>query len=177
MLVSHRRGRTGPAVDPVALLKREHEMILDQLRMIEAILGPRSAGRRRAENRPEPDRETLRELLRFFTSRVGVHFKREAVLITTLRRVLGCKPEERDQFDTLLLEHRLLRADAAGIVKKLSGKAARASASGADPCGIRSFVRQYRGHLACEERILYVLAAMRLSAEQKLRVSRRMLQV
>ncbi len=171
-MVSQGHGRTGPAVDPVALLKREHEMILDQLRMIEAILGPRSVGRCRAE----PDRETLRELLRFFTSRVGVHFKREAVLITTLRRVLGRTPEAGDQFNTLLLEHRVLRAEAVGIVKKLGGKIP-SSGNGADPYGIRSFVRHYRGHLACEERILYVLAAMRLTADQKLRVSRRMLQV
>lgn len=174
------KGMGDMAIDPVALLKREHEMILDQLRMIETIIGPRGAASRgaRADTLPKPDRDTLRQLFRFFTNRVGVHFKREAVLIAALSGALRRKREERKQFDGLAEEHRALRSDAAGIAKKLNGKAASASsADGADPFGIRSFVRQYRGHLSCEERILFVLAEMRLTAEQKQRVSHRMLQM
>lgn len=174
-MVPQGRGRTSQTVDPVALLKREHEMILDQLGMIETTLGPRTVRNRALE---EPDRDTLRELLRFFTGRIGVHFKREAVLIAALGRVLGRKREEREQLENLLVEHRVMKADAAGIAKQLNGKAASASRGGdADPFGIRSFVRRYRGHLSCEERILFVLAEMRLTAEQKRRVSHRMLQV
>lgn len=165
----------GQPVDPVALLKREHEMILDQLRMIETTIGPRGA---KADTLPQADRDTLRELFRFFTNRVGVHFKREAVLIAALSGALRRKHEEHKQSGRLAEEHRALRADAAGIAKKLNGKATSAlSEDGADPFGIGSFVRQYRGHLSCEERILFVLAEMRLTAEQKRRTSRRMLQV
>lgn len=150
-------------------------MILDQLGMIETTLGPRTARNRALA---EPDRDTLRELLRFFTGRVGVHFKREAVLIAALGRALGRKRKEREQLENLLVEHRAMKADAAGMAKRLKGKATSAlSEDGADPLGIRSFVRQYRGHLSCEERILFVLAEMRLSAEQKWRVSHRMLQM
>ena len=36
--------QTGLTVDPFALLKREHDMILDQLAMIETAMSPRSAG-------------------------------------------------------------------------------------------------------------------------------------
>ena len=169
------RGRKEMVVEPVALLKREHEVILDQLRMIEATIDTRTA---RSPVLSEPDRGTLRELFRFFTSRVGVHFKREEVLIAALGRALGRKREERERFESLEDEHRALKADAARIAKQLSGKAAsNSSPGGADPFGIRTFVRRYRGHISCEERILFVLAEMRLTAEQKLQVSHRMLQV
>jgi hypothetical protein len=180
------RGQKGmgeTAIDPVALLKREHEMILDQLRMIETIIGPRGA---KADTLPQPDGDTLRELFRFFTNRVGVHFKREAVLIAALSGALRRKREERKQFDGLAEEHRALKADAAGIMKQLNGKpfVVRRSRSSAQNLElrtlnsqIRAFVRRYHGHLSCEERILYVLAQMRLTDEQKLQVSRRMLQV
>ena len=43
-MVPQGRRRTGLTVDPVALLKREHDMILDQLAMIETAMSPRSAG-------------------------------------------------------------------------------------------------------------------------------------
>lgn len=177
MVVSQRQR---PAVDPVALLTREHELILDQLRMIETIVGPQGMGPSRRGNHvlTEPDRRTLRELLRFFTSRVGVHFKREAVLITALGRTLRRNRQEREWLDNLLEEHRAMKADAAGIAKCLAGKPERtARTKGDDVCGLRSFLRRYRGHISCEERILYVLAEKRLTDEQKLRVSHRMLQV
>src|SRR3990167_2062034 len=109
---SHRWGKF--SVDPVALLQREHAMILEQLVMIETTIGPRSARRGALA---KADRSTLRELIKFFTQRVGVHFKREAMLITALRRILGRKPEERNQFQGLLDEHRMLKADASAVMK------------------------------------------------------------
>jgi hemerythrin-like domain-containing protein len=162
-------------VDPVALLKREHEMILEQLHMIEATIGRKS---RQGCALLEPGRSTLCELFRFFTGRVGVHYKREATLISALSRVVGRKNGEREQFESLLCEHRTMKADAAGIMKQLVKHTASPSyADGADPLGIRSFVKRFRNHIACEERILFVLADMRLAPEQKQRVSHRMLQV
>jgi hemerythrin-like domain-containing protein len=159
----------------VALLEREHEMILKQLDMIEATIGPKS---RKGAALLEPGWDTLRELFRFFTGRVGVHFKREATLIDALNRVVGRAQGERERFESLLLEHRAMKADAAGIAKQLGRKTERMpGANGPNPLGIRSFVKRFRSHIACEERILFVLAEMRLTAEQKLRIGHRMLQV
>lgn len=161
--------------DSILLLKREHEMILDHLRMIETTIAPRMA---RSRVTAEPDRRTLRELFRFFTGRVEVHFSREAVLIAALSRSLDQKQKERRRFEVLLREHRELQADAARITKALNRKDSGASKTGgADPLGIRSFIRQYRTHLSCEERILFVLAEMRLTAGQRRRISHRMLEV
>lgn len=182
-MVPQGRRRTGFAVDPVALLKREHEMILDQLAMIETAMGPRSAGSGASK---EPDRSTLRELLQFFTSRVGVHFKREAVLIAALRRILARTQEGREEFQSFLDEHRMLKADATVVMRKLGRKRAdgRESAVEGNHAGLRTLntelrtlIRRYRGHISCEERILFVLAEMRLNAEQKRRISHRILQV
>ena len=162
-------------VDPVALLEREHDMILNQLRMIETAV---TAGVQKGRALAQPHRDTLRDLLLFFTDRVGVHFDRESVLIAALSRSLAPERKECGQLQGLKDEHRELKADATAIIKKLDGKAVSLSrAERADPFGIKTFVRQYRAHLSCEERILYVLADMRLTNEQKQRVCRRMLQV
>jgi hemerythrin-like domain-containing protein len=162
-------------VDPVALLKREHDMISDQLHMIERTV---TSGVRRKRVLAPPDRETLRDLLRFFTDRVGIHFDRESVLISALSRSIGPKREECGQLQGLKDEHRALKADASAIIKELNGKGAcLSSIERADPFGIKTFVRRYRAHLSYEERILYVLADMRLTNEQKRRISHRMLQV
>ena len=61
---------TGLASDAVALLKREHEMIPDQPAMIETAMSHRSAGSGVAKGG---------------TSRVGVHFRREEVLIAAFQ--------------------------------------------------------------------------------------------
>ena len=165
----------GVQVDPVALLKREHDMISDQLHMIERAV---TSGVRRKRALAPPDRETLRDLLRFFTDRVGIHFDRESVLISALSRSIGPKREECGQLEGLKDEHRALKADASAIIKELNGKGAcLSSIERADPFGIKTFVRRYRAHLSYEERILYVLADMRLTNEQKRRISHRMLQV
>jgi hemerythrin-like domain-containing protein len=174
------RRRSNISVDPVALLKREHDMIREQLRMIETVMGTvrvggADASSDRARSLPETDRVTLRELLRFFTSRVGIHFRREAVLMRALRQVLGGRSGE---FATLVDEHRVLKADASKIARKLTGGGTRSlRLNGNDPLGIRDFVRHYQGHIDCEEHVLYMLAEMRLTAEQKQRVGRRMLEV
>ena len=159
-------------------------MILEQLIMIETTIGPRSS---RGSVLTKANRSTLRELIKFFTHRVGVHFKREAMLITALRRILGRKPEEQNQFQSLLDEHRMLKADASAVMKKLNAQGKEENGDSLLPerdggcrtlaVELRTFVRRYRGHLSCEERILFVLADMRLTAEQKRRISRRMLQV
>ncbi len=78
------RRQTGLTVDPVALLKREHEMILDQLAVIETAKSPRAAGSGVAKGA-----EHSGGTIQFFTSRVGVHFRREEVLIAALQRVIG----------------------------------------------------------------------------------------
>ena len=174
--------RTSLTIDPVALLKREHGLILDQLAMIEAAMGPRAVGRGTAK---ETDRTTLRELFRFFTGPVEVHFKREEVLVGDLQRVLGRKEEGQEQFQSFLDEHRTLKADAASVMRKLGRRRADGQASSVKTLGglrtvnteIRTLIRRYREHIACEERLLFVLAEMRLTAVQKRRISRCMLQV
>jgi hemerythrin-like domain-containing protein len=175
-----RRGN-GLSVDPVALLKREHEMISEQLSMIETTLGSHdmaARGARKGRVRPELDRDTLRDLLQFFTGRIGVHFKREAVLLNALRRLPGHREEENSWFDTVLIEHGAMLADASAIAKQLNGRTVRSERpEETDPFGMRAFIRQYRNHLSHEERVLFVLADMRMTEEQKQRVSRRMLQV
>ena len=75
----------GLASDAVALLKREHEMILEQPATIETAMSPRSAGSGVAKG---------------VTSRTGVHFKREEVLIAALQRILGRKQERQEQFQS-----------------------------------------------------------------------------
>jgi hemerythrin-like domain-containing protein len=171
------------AVDPVALLRREHGMILDQLAMIETAMSPRSGGSGVAKG---TDRGTLRELLQFFTGPVDVHFRREEVLVEDLQRILGRKGEDQEQFKSFLDEHRMLKADTAAVMRKLKRKRAdgRDSAALKNLGGLRTLnaelrglIGRYRGHISCEERMLFVLAEMRLTAEQKRRISRRMLQV
>lgn len=154
--------------DPILLLQREHEMILDHLRMIETTIMPRPV---RSRTAGEPDLGTLRELFHFFTERVGVHFKREAVLVTALNGAFGRRQKDRDRFKNLLCEHRTLKVDAAGIAKTLGR-----TTGNPDLLRIQSFIERFRAHLSCEKRILFVLAGRRLTAEQRLKVSRRMLQ-
>jgi hemerythrin-like domain-containing protein len=175
--------QTSITVDPVALLTREHGMILEQLAMIETAMSPRSVGSGVAKG---TDRGTLRELLQFFTGPVDVHFRREEVLVADLQRILGRKQEDQEQFQSFLDEHRMLKADATAVMRKLKRKRAdgRESAALKNLGGlralnaeIRALIRRYRGHISCEERVLFVLAEMRLTAGQKRRISRRMLQV
>lgn len=175
--------RTSIAVDPVALLRREHGMILDQLAMIETAMSPRSGGNGVAKG---TDRGTLRELLQFFTGPVEVHFRREEVLVEDLQRILGWKQVDQGQLKSFLDEHQMLKADAAAVMRKLRRKRAdgRDSVALKNLGGLRTLnaelrglIGRYRGHISCEERMLFVLAEMRLTAEQKRRISRRMLQV
>lgn len=175
--------QTSITVDPVALLKREHGMILDQLAMIETAMSPGFVGSGVAKG---TDRGTLRELLQFFTGPVEVHFRREEVLVADLQRILGRKQEDQEQFQSFLDEHRMLKADATAVMRKLKRKRAdgRESAALKNLGGLRALnaelralIRRYREHISCEERMLFVLAEMRLTAEQKRRISRRMLQV
>lgn len=182
-MVSQECRRTSITVDPVALLKREHGMILDRLAMIETAMSPRSVGSGEAKG---TDRGTLRELLQFFTDPVEVHFKREEVLVGDLQRILGRKQEAQEQFQSFLDEHRRLKTDATAVMRKLRRKraAGRDSAAVRNLGGLRTLnaelralIRRYREHISCEERMLFVLAEMRLTAEQKRRISRRMLQV
>lgn len=158
-------------------------MILDRLAMIETAMSPRAVGRSPAKG---TDRATLRELLQFFTGPVDVHFAREEVLVGNLQRVLGRKQEGQEQFQSFLDEHRTLKADAAAVMKKLGRKRADGPDSAAVKtlgglrtvnAEIHALIRRYREHIACEERVLFVLAEMRLTAEQKRRISRCMLQV
>lgn len=157
-------------------------MILDQLAMVETAMSPRSAGG--AVKRT--NRETLRELLEFFTGPVEVHFKREALLVDELRRILGRKQEDTEPFQSFLDEHRALKADAAAVMEQLASK----RTDGQDAASVSRFggrqtmsgklhalIRRYRDQIACEERLLFTLAEMRLTAEQRRRISRRMLQV
>lgn len=161
--------------DPLHLLKREHELILDHLRMIETTVAP-SLLRHHAPT--EPEWKTLRELFRFFTGRVAIHFNREAVLMAALGRSFGRERSARQQFEGLRREHRALRTDAVAIRKRLKERTAAASeVADIDPCRIRSFVQRYRAQLSCEERILFVLADLRLTAEQRRQISHRMLQI
>lgn len=157
-------------------------MILNQLAMIEMAISPRSVRRGAAK---ETDRTTLRELLQFFTGPVEVHFKREEVLVGDLQRSLGRKREGHEQFQSFLDEHRTLKADAAAVMRKLGRKRAAGQDAAVKTLAglrtlnaeIRALIRRYRGHIASEERLLFVLAEMRLTVEQKRRISRCMLQV
>ncbi|CBK43601.1 protein of unknown function [Nitrospira defluvii] len=175
--------RTSLTVDPLALLKREHRMILDRLAMVETAMSPRSSGSGAVKG---TNRDTLRELLEFFTGPVYVHFKREEMLVDDLRRILGRKQEGQEQFQSFLDEHRALKADATAVMRQL----ARKRTDGQDVVASKAFgglrtltgelhalIRRYRVQIACEERLLFALAEMRLTAEQWRRISRRMLQV
>jgi hypothetical protein len=123
-MVSQSSRRTSLNVDPLALLKREHRMILDRLAMVETAMSPRSSGSGAVKG---TNRETLRELLEFFTGPVDVHFKREAMLVGDLRRILGRKQEEQEQFQSFLDEHRALKADARAVMRAAGKKADRRS--------------------------------------------------
>ncbi|WP_447972041.1 hemerythrin domain-containing protein [Nitrospira sp. Kam-Ns4a] len=172
-LVRPRRG--GQGVDPVALLTREHGVILERLRLIEVAAAPLAAGGRKLAGQ---DRKTLRELLRFFTDRVRVHFRREEVLIRALGRALNGDRRRGKGFESLPEEHRALKADAARIARRVEAEGRhRNGPTGMDPLRVARFVRRYRVHIAWEERILFTLAAARLTAEQQDRIGRRMLEV
>lgn len=182
-MVSHGSKPTRIAVDPVALLKREHRMILDRLAMVEAAMSSCSVGSGPVKR---TNRDTLRELLEFFIGPVDVHFKREAMLVDDLRRLLGRKQEDQEPFQTFLAEHQSLKADATAVMRQLERKrtdgreAATSTVCGKSrmPTGeLQALIRRYREQIACEERLLFALAEMRLTAEQRRRISRRMLQV
>ena len=175
--------RTSLVVDPLALLKREHQMILERLAMIEAAMSSCSSGGGTVKR---TNRETLRDLLEFFIGPVDVHFKREEMLVRDLRRILGREQEAKAQFQSFLEEHRALKADATAVMQQLARKRADCRRTeGAQACGglrtlteeLHALIRRYREQIACEERLLFVLAEMRLTAEQRRRISRRMLQV
>jgi hemerythrin-like domain-containing protein len=169
-----RRPLPGHEVDPVALLAREHQVILQRLHLIELAVAPRPDAR----GARTLDRATLRELLDFFTDRVSVHFEREAVLISALSRALSGSGHGRAGFESLLAEHRALKAEALRLAGRLeAGRSRAAGAEAADLARLRAFVRHYRTHIAWEERILFLLARVRLTDEQRARIGDRMLAV
>ncbi len=158
-------------------------MILDRLTMVETAMSPHSTGSGVVKR---TNRETLRELLEFFTGPVDVHFKREAMLVSGLRRIAGRTQEEQEQFQRFVDEHQALKADAAAVMSQLASKRpAGQDEAASKACGrsrtldgnLQALIRHYREQIACEERLLFALAEMRLSAEQRRRISRRMLQV
>lgn len=173
--------RSRIVVDPVALLKREHRMILDRLMMVETAMSPCSVGH---DSATQTNRETIHELLEFFAGPVDVHFTREAMLVGSLRRILGRKQEEQQQFQSFLDEHRALKADATAVLRRLARKDGQ-DAAASTACGelrtvtgaLRALIHRYRELIVCEERLLFTLAEMRLTTEQRRRISRRMLQV
>lgn len=182
-MVSQGSRPTRIAVDPVALLKREHRMILDRLAMVETAMSSCSIGSGVAKR---TNRDTLRELLEFFAGPVDVHFKREAMLVADLRRLLGRKQEGQGQFQSFLDEHQSLKAGATAVMRQLEGKRADGQEAAASKvCGgwrtltgeLHALIRRYREQIACEERLLFALAEMRLTAEHRRRIGRRMLQV
>lgn len=172
------RGRR--AVDPIALLKREHEIILDQLRRIDRVVGPGTAkgpvqGRRRFGR---PERAALQELFGFFMDRMEVHFEREGILIEALARILGPRQARREGLEELEREHESLQTETTRITRLLGdAHGGRTVTRGADPADIRHFVHHYGWHLYWEERILFVLAEARLTSTQKLKVGCSILQV
>ena len=175
--------RTSLVVDPLALLKREHQMILERLAMIEAAMSSCSSGSGTVKR---TNRETLRDLLEFFIGPVDVHFKREEMLVGDLRRILGREQEAKAQFQSFLEEHRALKADATAVMKQLAKRRTDGQDTAVSKAvgGLRTLtgelhalIRRYREQIACEERLLFALAEMRLTAEQRRRISRQMLQV
>ncbi len=172
--------RPRQTIDPIALLKREHEVILDQLCRIDILLGPgpeevaETGGRVLAERA----RAALLQLLGFFTDRMGVHYERERILIAALVRALGAKQAQRERLEDLEREHLSLQAEAGRLLRLLhDNRIGQAPSAEADPARIRSFVRHFGWHLYWEERILFVLAETRLTAKQKVQVGCSMLQV
>ncbi len=158
-------------------------MILDRLAMVETAMSPRSSGSGTVKG---TNRDTLRELLEFFTGPVDVHFKREEVLVGDLLRILGRKQDGQEQFQSFLDEHRALKADATAVMRQLARKRVNGQNAAASKtfggwraltAELHALIRRYRGHIACEERLLFALAEMRLTAVQRRRISRRMLQV
>lgn len=172
--------RLATKIDPIALLKREHEIILDQLCSIDGMIGPGpeevslAAGRLLAG----PARTDLQELLGFFADRVEVHFEREEILIEALARKLRSKQDKRERLEEVIREHRFLQAEATRIVHLLGNSHGESAPSGeADLAPIRSFVRHFGWHLCWEEHRLFALAEARLTTNQKCQVGCRMLQV
>lgn len=158
-------------------------MILDRLAMVETAMSTCSVG---IGTMKRANRETLRELLEFFIGPVEVHFTREELLEGDLRRILSRTQGEQEQFQSFVNEHRALKADATAVMRQLGkqrddGQDAAASKA----CGglraltgeLHALIRRYREQIACEERLLFALAEMRLTAEHRRRISRRMLQV
>jgi len=181
-MVSPDSSKTRVAVDPMALLKREHRMILDRLVMVETAMSDPST---RTDGVKRTNRETLRELLTFFTGPVDVHFKREAMLVDHLRKTSEGKQEE-EQYQSFLEEHRALKADAMAVKRRLASKQAGEQNAAATTrsgglrtltAALQALIRRYREQIACEEQLLFALAEMRLTAEQRRRIGRRMLQV
>ena len=131
-----------------------------------------------------PNWETLRELLEFFTDPVDVHFTREAMLVSSLRRIVSRKQETQKQFQTFLDEHQALKAEATALLRQLASKDGHDAAAPTVCRGWRTLsgnlyalIGRYRELIDCEDRLLFPLAEMRLTAEQRRRISRRMLQV
>lgn len=163
---------TLPAVDPLELLKREHEMILGQLSKLEdearGEAGGGAEGRRR-----------LRAVLRFFTKTIGIHFKREAILFSAMARAMGA---EGYAFRAVACEHHALKEGASSLSRalRLGGR----RLTGGSDAGSRDFRRKvkaftglYRWHIAYEERVLFVTSAMHLGEFEKGRIAGRMLEV
>ena len=156
-------------------------MILDRLMMVETAMRPCSAG---SDAATQTNRETLQELLEFFTGPVEVHFTREAMLVGSLRRIFRRKQEEQQQFQSFLDEHRALKADAIAVLRRLARPGGQDAAASTACGGLRTLtgelhalIHRYRELIVCEERLLFTLAEMRFTAEQRRRISRRMLQV
>ncbi len=158
-------------------------MILERLAMVETAMSSCSVGIGTVKR---TNRETLRELLEFFIGPVEVHFKREELLEGDLRRILSRTQGEEEQFQSFVNEHRALKADATAVMRQLGKQRADGQdAAVSQACGglraltgeLHALIRRYREQIACEERLLFVLAEMRLTAEHRRRISRRMLQV
>lgn len=162
-------------IDPIALLVREHAVIHDRLRLMERAIGSSSGS---TAPQSSPDQEVLRDLLEFFTARVQVHFRREAVLTGALARSRKRTASEQQHFEALLGEYRALRAQGAHVTKQLVKHLRRMPEElESDGRAVVALIRQYRDHIRWQESVLFPLAVRRLSRREKMAVGQRMLQV
>jgi hemerythrin-like domain-containing protein len=185
--------RSGVILDeglkPIALLHREHEVILMRLALLEnAVRLLRGSKPIASHYGYREAREGLKEQVKFFTKAVRVHFKREAILFAVLAHTLASKGDALEGLDS---EHSALTTQAARLREVLIRGEVRPSDIPSDmkeaqiprldsqklQAASKDYIALFRDHIAFEEKLLLPLAEKRLNEAQKRRIWHRMMDV
>lgn len=174
---------------PIALLHREHEIILMRLALLEQAVRLLRGSRVLASHYGYREaRESLQEQVKFFARAVRVHFKREAILFAALARTLASKGDKLEGLDS---EHSTLTTLAARMREALTRGQGRQSDAPSDPQEVQiprldsqklraasqDYIALFRDHIAFEEKLLLPLAEKRLNDAQKRKIWNRMMDV